>query len=81
MFDEAKDVTGDGKVEANYSFELESGLDMIGHATTVYYKVVKKAPVVYAAVDQATKVEVTTVGENLSTTAKKLALTAIPATP
>lgn len=73
-FTEATDLNKDGKVEyaigETYDFELESGLDMIGHAVKVYYKIEKKAPVVYAAVDQATKVGVITWDENDATLAK-----------
>ena len=70
VFDDEKDVTGDNKVEADYSFDYETGLDFIGHAVTVYYRIERKAPVVYTIVDQAEKVEVATVGSNFSTVAR-----------
>jgi len=70
VFDDAADVNGDGRDEAEYSFEYATGLDMIGHAATVYYKIVRRAPVVYAVVDKAVKVEQTFVPGNLSTHAR-----------
>jgi len=67
-FAENKDVTGDSRLESNYSFEYATNLDFIGHAVTVYYRIDRKAPVVYTIVDQAVKVETATVGSNFSTT-------------
>ena len=59
-FTEATDLNKDGKYEYAVGnmedFEVETGLDMIGHAAKIYYKIEKKAPVVYAVVDQATLV-------------------------
>jgi len=60
MFTEETDLNQDGKAEYDvddtYNFEVETDLDMIGHAAKVYYKLVKKAPVVFAVVDMATLV-------------------------
>lgn len=76
MFTEDTDLNKDGKKEyaedETYDFELESGLDMIGHAVKVYYKIEKKAPVVYAAVDQATLVDYITY-DSVSTNLAKAA--------
>ena len=44
-------------VNNGYPFEYTTGLDMIGHAARVYYKIERNAPVVFAIVDRATKVE------------------------
>ena len=61
-FTEDTDLDKDGKaeyaVDDTYDFEVETGLDMIGHAASVYYKMENKAPVVYAIVDDATLVSV-----------------------
>ncbi len=61
QFDAATDLNHDGKFEVaengHYDFEAETGLDMIGHAAKVYYKVVKGSPVVFAITDQATLVK------------------------
>ena len=60
MFTEDTDLNKDGKAEYEegdtYDFEVETGLDMIGHAASVYYKMENKSPVVYAIVDDATLV-------------------------
>ena len=62
MFTEDTDLNKDGKFEYakgdTYDFEVETGLDMIGHAASVYYKMENKAPVVYAIVDEASLVSV-----------------------
>jgi len=55
VFDAATDM-GQGAV-ASYPFEYTTGLDMIGHAARTYYSIERRAPVVYAIVDRATKVE------------------------
>ena len=59
-FTEDTDLNKDGKAEYaegdTFDFEVETGLDMIGHAASVYYKMENKAPVVYAIVDDATLV-------------------------
>ena len=61
-FTEETDLDKDGKFEYNvgdvYEFEVGTGLDMIGHAATIYYTIERKAPVVYAIVDDATLVSV-----------------------
>ena len=54
---------GDGPV-AQYAFEYTTGLDMIGHAARTYYSIEKRAPVVYAIVDRATKTEYITYDSN-----------------
>jgi hypothetical protein len=56
-FETAVDLDKDGKAtDLDYDFNYSTGLDMIGHAVKVYYMVEKKAPVVYAVVDEATLV-------------------------
>ena len=61
-FTEETDLDKDGKFEYNvgdvYEFEVGTDLDMIGHAATIYYTIERKAPVVYAIVDDATLVSV-----------------------
>ena len=49
---------------SHYPFEYTTGLDMIGHAARVYYKMERNAPVVFAIVDRATKVEYITYDSN-----------------
>ena len=49
---------------SHYPFEYTTGLDMIGHAARVYYKMERNAPVVFAIVDRATKVEYITYNSN-----------------
>ena len=62
MFTEDTDLDQDGKYEyvegESYDFTVDTGLDMIGHAATVYYTIEKKAPVVFALVDDAALVSV-----------------------
>ena len=53
-----------GHVVTHYPFEYTTGLDMIGHAARVYYKMERNAPVVFAIVDRATKVEYITYNSN-----------------
>ena len=55
LFDERTDM-GNGPVE-HYAFEYTTGLDMIAHAARVYYSIERKAPVVYAIADRATRWE------------------------
>jgi len=49
---------------SHYPFEYTTGLDMIGHAARVYYKMERNAPVVFAIADRATKVEYITYDAN-----------------
>ena len=70
VFEDAADVDGNGREDAEWSFDYATGLDFIGHAATVYYRIERKAPVVYTIVDQAVKVEQTFVPSNLSTHAR-----------
>ena len=62
VFTEDTDLDMDGKIDylvgQDYDFEVESDLDFIGHAATVYYTMEKNTPVVFALVDQATLVEI-----------------------
>jgi len=58
VFTEDTDLDQDGEIEYDegdeYDFEYETGLDMIGHAAKVYYKLNSKdEPVVFTIVDQA----------------------------
>ena len=75
MFHDAKTIEGyvydypcqayQGKaVNGGYPFEYTTGLDMIGHAARVYYKIEQNAPVVYAIVDRATKVATISYNKN-----------------
>jgi hypothetical protein len=73
QFTEETDLNRDGKNEYDegdsYDFEMDTGLDMIGHAVKVYYKLEKKAPVVYALVDEATLVATLDYNQNTTTLA------------
>ena len=51
-------------VNNGYPFEYTTGLDMIGHAARVYYKIERNAPYVYAITDRATKWEYISYNEN-----------------
>jgi hypothetical protein len=55
VFDAPTDM-GTGPV-ASYPFEYTTNVDMIGHAARTYYAIERRAPVVYAIVDRATKTE------------------------
>lgn len=73
-FTENTDVNLDGRNDGTqYTFKYETGLDMIGHAAKVYYRIEKKAPVVYAITDNAVKTELTYVDadRNISAVASK----------
>ena len=63
LFDDLNDYMGSNKV-SHYPFEYTTGLDMIAHAARVYYSMDRNAPVVYAIVDRATKVEYITYNGN-----------------
>lgn len=75
MFTEETDLNQDGKfeydVDDTYDFEVETGLDMIGHAAKVYYTIEKKAPVVFALVDQAELVATIDYAANTTNLAKR----------
>ena len=62
MFTEDTDLNKDGNFEYDegdsYDFEVGTDLDMIGHLANVYYKMEKRAPVVFAITDQATLVSI-----------------------
>ena len=53
-----------GSTGSEYPFEYTTGLDMIGHAARVYYKMERNAPVVFAIADRATKVAYITYNSN-----------------
>lgn len=53
-----------GGSSSEYPFEYTTGLDMIGHAARVYYKMERNAPVVFAIADRATKVAYITYNSN-----------------
>ena len=69
-FTEDTDLNKDGVKDYNkgesYDFEVETDLDMIGHAVSVYYKMENKAPVVYAIVDEASLVSYIDYSSNTS---------------
>ena len=62
VFDAPTDM-GTGPV-ASYPFEYTTNVDMIGHAARTYYAIERRAPVVYAIVDRATKTEYITFNGN-----------------
>ncbi|MCI9395198.1 MAG: S-layer homology domain-containing protein, partial [Oscillospiraceae bacterium] len=53
-----------GGSSSEYPFEYTTGLDMIGHAARVYYRMERNAPVVFAIADRATKVAYITYNSN-----------------
>ncbi len=57
-------TTYQGSTGSEYPFEYTTGLDMIGHAARVYYKMERNAPVVFAIADRATKVAYITYNSN-----------------
>ena len=57
-------TTYQGSTGSEYPFEYTTGLDMIGHAARVYYRMERNAPVVFAIADRATKVAYITYNSN-----------------
>ena len=54
VFTDPVDLDRDGKVnDTDYEFEYETGLDMIGHAVTIYYSIEDKDYNVFTMVDES----------------------------
>ena len=57
VFDEVEDIDQNGRAtDTEYDFDIETGLDLIGHAVNVYYRLVNGDVEAVAVIDDATLV-------------------------